>query len=90
MLTSQYTSAQTSLDNRSGDWSDNTMWIGGTSPGTNNIYSSVQLYCNVSHTGDLTLNGGTLTIKDLLIIEGGTLTFRNLPGGGVDPTKVDL
>lgn len=62
-------SQETSLDNYTGDWSDDGSWVDGSNPGTNvaiNVTINGYITCN----GDLIFDDDTLTINDTLVVLG--------------------
>jgi hypothetical protein len=65
-----------SLDNYTGDWSDDGTWVLGTAPGTDNLNDDIHIYGFVSLYGDLRFVNGDLYVHDTLVIYG-DLTLEN-------------
>lgn len=69
--------AYTSNDNYTGDWSSDSSWQGGSSPGvTYNADSEVLVLGEISSAVDLFFSKGLLTVRDTLVIYG-DLGFGN-------------
>lgn len=58
------------LDNYSGEWTDNASWIDSTSPGIFADGVDIEVYGYISHEDNLTYDDGTITIHDTLVIHG--------------------
>lgn len=66
-----------SLDNYSGEWTDNTSWTDSTSPGNFVDGFDIEVYGYITHNDSLTYDDGTLTIHDTLVIHGNLSLLNN-------------
>ena len=63
-------SQESTLNNHTGNWADDTSWSDGSSPDTSNLKVDIHINGFVTRMGDLDFNTGTLTVTDTLIIYG--------------------
>lgn len=59
-----------SLNNYTGDWTDNTSWVDNSNPGDSIDGIDVEIFGYLSLTGDLSFDNGTFTVHDTLVING--------------------
>ena len=64
------------LNNYTGNWTDNASWVNGTNPGTSVLNVNVTINGNIKHNGDLDFKNSDLTVNDTLIIFG-DVSFGN-------------
>jgi len=80
-------SQESTLNNISGNWIDNSIWSDNSNPGVNNIAPNCTIYGNVRRIGDLDFGNGDLIVNDTLTIYGNLVLGNNadltINSGGV-------
>ena len=77
----------TSLDNYTGNWSEDGTWVSGTDPGTKNLNDDVQIYGFVNRFGNLDFNNDNPYVYDSMVIYG-DLTLGNNADLAIGPNAI--